>query len=124
MKHWIRRWGLAILMMLLIFIASSTPGDDLPKFGQFDFDVKKGGHMMGYAILAGGYLHALADKKAITRRLWIMAVLLSGLYAVTDEFHQLFTPGRSSSPVDVLIDTVGAAIGAGIWTWIKSSAAA
>jgi VanZ family protein len=120
MKVWLRRWWLAVLMMMLIFVASSTPGDDLPSFGRFDLDFKKAGHMTGYALLSVGYLFGLSNGKTIHRRYWILAILFSGLYAVTDEFHQLFTPGRSSSPMDVLIDTIGAALGATIWMAIKS----
>ena len=33
------------------------------------------------------------------------------LYAATDEFHQLFVPGRAGLPTDVLIDATGAALG-------------
>ena len=102
-------------MMVLIFIASSIPGDELPEFGRFDFDVKKCGHMMGYALLAVGYLRALAYGRTIGRRDWVTAILLTGIYAVTDEFHQSFTPGRTASLMDVLIDTVGAAIGIALW---------
>jgi VanZ family protein len=107
-------------MMIAIFVASATPGTDLPDFGTWDFDVKKGGHMLGYALLAMSYLHALANSHRITRRLLVLAIVLAGLYAVTDEIHQLFTPGRTSSPIDVAIDTVGAAIGALLWAWIRS----
>ncbi|MFN7141901.1 MAG: VanZ family protein, partial [Limisphaerales bacterium] len=32
-------------------------------------------------------------------------------YAVTDELHQAFEPTRQGSVIDVLIDTVGAALG-------------
>ena len=32
-------------------------------------------------------------------------------YAITDEIHQHFVGGRHASPVDVLIDTAGVAIG-------------
>ena len=35
-------------------------------------------------------------------------MVLTAAYAATDEFHQSFTSGRHSSPVDVAIDTVGA----------------
>jgi len=115
---------MAVLMMLAIFIASSTPGSDLPQLGQWDLFAKKGGHIFGYALLAVGYLRGLANGKAITKRHWILAVLFSGLYAASDEFHQYFVPGRSSSPYDVMIDTVGATFGAGFWTWIKSFATA
>ena len=32
-------------------------------------------------------------------------------YAITDELHQHFVRGRHASPIDVLIDTVGLAVG-------------
>ena len=32
-------------------------------------------------------------------------------YAVTDEFHQLFVPGRSGQMTDVMIDSGGALVG-------------
>ncbi len=40
-----------------------------------------------------------------------MSVLLSFLYACTDEIHQIFVPGRSAQFRDILIDTLGASIG-------------
>ena len=36
----------------------------------------------------------------------------SALYAVTDEIHQHFVPGRSGEITDVLIDSIGCLIGA------------
>jgi VanZ family protein len=120
MKAWILRWGPMTLVMLLIFCASATSGDEIPEFGTADLLVKKGSHMMGYALLAVSYLRGLAGGRVITRRLWILAVLLSFLYACSDEFHQAFVPGRNPSPNDVLIDTLGAILGVGIWTRVKS----
>lgn len=40
------------------------------------------------------------------------AVLCGSLYGITDEIHQIFVPGRSSDPLDWLVDTCGAALGA------------
>lgn len=40
-----------------------------------------------------------------------MSILLSFLYACTDEIHQIFVPGRSAQFRDVLIDTLGASLG-------------
>ena len=40
-----------------------------------------------------------------------ISLLISMLYACTDEFHQHFVPGRSCEVRDVLIDTAGALIG-------------
>jgi len=105
--------------MIVIFIASGTPGKDVPGFGVLDAILKKGAHMAGYALLAISYLHAIADSGKAKRPIIVMAILLAALYAVTDEFHQSFTPGRNPSVADVGIDVVGAMIGALIWSKIK-----
>ena len=41
----------------------------------------------------------------------LFSILLSFIYACTDEFHQSFVQGRTSQFTDVLIDTAGAVIG-------------
>jgi VanZ family protein len=120
MKEWIWRWGPALLLMALIFIASATPGSHLPKFGAFDIFAKKGGHMFGYALLSAAYFHALNNGRRITRFQFILAACFAILYSITDEFHQLFTPGRSSSPVDVCIDASGSIIGLLFWCFIRT----
>ena len=112
MKRWLLRWGPAVLVMAVIFIASSTPGRDLPSFGAWDFFTKKGGHMLGYAMLAAAYVHGLSGSYRLSWRTLFIALGLAFLYAVSDEFHQNFTAGRTPSFVDVCIDTCGAAIGA------------
>ncbi|MFH0825696.1 MAG: VanZ family protein [Pseudomonadota bacterium] len=120
MGIWVRRWGPAVVMMALIFIASATPGPDLPYFGFWDSAIKKGGHMLGYAFLAAAYIHGLTNGKKILRLHFILSVCLATLYSVVDEFHQGFTSGRTSSAVDVLIDTAGAGLGLGMWAWIRT----
>lgn len=51
----------------------------------------------------------------------LVALVLSSLYGVSDEFHQIITPGRSCDPMDWLVDTCAAAIGAAIvWTLLKN----
>jgi VanZ family protein len=120
MKAWILHWGPAIVLMVLIFIASATPGSELPKFGVWDVFVKKGGHMVGYALLAAAYFHALSSGRHVTRFQFIVAMCLATLYAVSDEFHQRFTPGRTASPWDVCIDAVGGFIGLTVWFLIRT----
>ena len=80
----------------------------MPNFGQFDFSLKKAGHMIGYALLANAYLRGIGKgrPKAI---LW--AWLLAVLYAATDELHQTIVPGRGARMIDVGIDGLGALIG-------------
>ena len=43
-----------------------------------------------------------------------LTVFISFLYAVLDEWHQTFVPGRTGSLRDVIIDTCGAALGAAV----------
>lgn len=48
------------------------------------------------------------------------SLILGMLYAVSDEIHQLFVPGRSGQISDVCIDTVGVLFGICIFLLIKN----
>lgn len=119
MKAWISRWGPAVLVMMLIFIASAMPASDLPDFGVIDTFAKKGGHMFGYALLAAAFFHALNGGRKLTGLQLVLSVCLAVMYAAGDEFHQSFTPGRSPSPVDVAIDAFGSLAGLAVWCRIR-----
>jgi VanZ family protein len=119
MKVWIRRRGPAILIMLLIYIASAIPSSQLPDYGKWDVVVKKGGHIFGYALLSVALLHALSKGRRISRFHLIAAALLTLLYSLTDEWHQSFTPGRNASVWDVGIDTAGGIIGLVLYYFVK-----
>ena len=104
------RWFPAILLMLLIFIASAIPGDSIPDFGGWDFSIKKCGHMLGYALLAIAYIHSLTNGKNFKRQHFILALCFATLYSISDEFHQRYVPGRHGRVADVLFDAGGALI--------------
>jgi VanZ family protein len=102
-KDIVPRWLPAIALMIVIFLFSSRPSNELPNFGAWDYFVKKSAHAAGYGLLALSYLHALPK-----RNYWL-AWLLALLYSATDEFHQSFVPGRRPSIADVLVfDNFGA----------------
>jgi len=121
LKNKFLRWLPAVLIMAVIFGFSSRPAAKLPSFGPLDFAVKKGGHMLGYGLLACAYWVGLGFR----RERWWLALLFAILYAVSDEFHQSFVPGRHPSWVDVVgFDGGGAAIGlclASLWPGRKKS---
>ena len=62
--------------------------------------------------LLGGALLVAKPISELSKWAPIVAAALSSLYGVTDEFHQIFTPGRSCDPMDWLVDTIAAALGA------------
>lgn len=110
------RWLPALTLMGVIFALSSIPSQEMPSFGFWDTLVKKSGHALGYGLLALTYWFALKWEK---KRAWL-AFLLAVLYALSDEFHQSFTPGRHPSWVDALvIDTGGALAALLIARWLK-----
>jgi len=103
----IPKWLPSLLMMFVIFLFSAQPSSDLPNFGWADTIVKKGGHMIGYALLVRSYWHMFDYRKDKRWLSWLLAIL----YAVTDEFHQTFVAGRHPSVWDVVIfDNLGALI--------------
>ena len=86
--------------------------------------VRKCAHLMEYAalgasmyLLTDNWQQARADRKTeMWSRLSLdgsfgKAWFASALYAVTDEIHQYFVPGRSGEITDVLIDSIGCLIG-------------
>lgn len=106
--------------MAVIFYFSAQPSFALPDFGWADYLVKKGGHMAGYGLLALSFWYALEWKSDKRWLAWLLAIL----YAVTDELHQAYVPGRHPSPWDVAIfDNLGAlaALWAAGW-WRKRRA--
>jgi VanZ family protein len=115
MKAFILRWGPALLMMATIFTFSSIPSADMPKFGGADTLIKKMGHATGYAILLVALTRGF---KPTNQRSLLACWFWLVLFAMSDEFHQYFVPGRNASWVDVGIDSLGGLVGlAGVSKW-------
>ena len=111
------RWLPALLVMLIIFLFSSRASTELPSFDWADRMVKKAGHIFGYALLAIAYWHGLSFK----HERWWLAWGFAICYAISDEFHQSFAPGRFPSAADVLVfDNLGALMGLGLWNLYRA----
>lgn len=101
------QWLPLVLWMAIIFVVSHQPSDAIPRYGTWDVLLKKGGHLVAYAILAVLARHAGLSHRA--------SLILALLYAITDELHQRFIPGRTGRPLDVMIDFVGALMGVAVY---------
>jgi VanZ family protein len=105
------RWFLVVLWMGVIFCLSAQP--DLPHHPEAALDVviKKLGHVTEYGVLAALAWWAWRDDhNAASWRGFLLAFGLAVLYAISDEAHQYFVPGRNPQPVDVGFDVAGAAL--------------
>lgn len=121
------RWIPAVLFMATIFMFSNQPGGESGTLSKIILDwlnsigldfrawfgdnatfvLRKGAHFTEYFIL---FWLVLLGWGNFVRNRWKILVLCI-LYAASDEFHQLFIPGRVGNLGDVLIDSCGACFG-------------
>jgi len=133
-------WLPAVLIMSMIFAFSSKPADisgqssmtianciysiyesitgrvkteeeRLNTLETLDHIVRKAAHVTEFAMLGAAFAWPLHLSGLKGFRLAWVSIGLTVVYAMTDEFHQIFVPGRSGEIKDVGIDTLGAFIG-------------
>jgi VanZ family protein len=102
-------WLPPIVLMAVIFVLSAQP-DLNSGLGTFDFIGRKLIHMSEYALLTFLWWRAL--RTVSPARAIALAAIVAIAYACTDELHQRSVEGRHGTPVDVLIDAVGASASA------------
>jgi VanZ family protein len=127
--HLLKTWIAAVLWLIVIAIESSAMlsahntsrilypilhflfGMDLKHFEYWHFFIRKGGHVVGYAILSILLFRAWrATLPAINNARWTLrwaAIALFGtaLVASLDEWHQSFIPSRTGRWQDVVLDS-------------------
>ena len=105
-------WLLAVLGVRL------APG----RFEILHFLLRKAAHLAEYAVLAvllhgwvraGRWRHRSAGGA-------FLVVVAAAAYALTDEFHQVFVPGRTASLYDCALDTLGAGAGLAAWFLLRA----
>ena len=108
-KYLIKDWLPVIIYMSLIYYLSSLsdPIKEIIPLNLFPyFDFKRFiYHIVEYGILSLLLYRAL---KITSKNPQTLAILITIIYAITDEIHQYFVPGRISNVFDILIDSFGA----------------
>jgi VanZ family protein len=109
---------LAILRAGIIYYLSSIPDLKSSFSSGIDLVLRKGAHIFAYTILT--YLLAkIFDKN--TRLYLTFVIAIAIFYAWTDELHQLSVGGRSGSPQDILIDSIGVLGGVVLYRWFRKN---
>ena len=85
---------------------------------QFDFIVRKMAHFTIYFILGIFSTLLFGEFTSKPKSIFKRSVLLCLLYAVSDEIHQYFVPGRACRIMDVTIDTTGGALASAIIVFV------
>ena len=80
-----------------------------------NYFIRKCAHFHAYLVLGIIVLFAMRWIGVTGKQGIGFTLLLCISYAITDELHQTFVPGRTPKLLDVLIDSSGASIGIGIY---------
>jgi VanZ family protein len=127
-------WLIVVIWMLLIFNLSSQPVQNSDKLSigvtekvvetvekvtpktELNLDslnhiVRKNAHFFIYLALAIWVQIALRINRAIGIKRLLIVIGICVLYAISDEYHQLFVAGRGAQVKDVFIDSAGAIVG-------------
>jgi VanZ family protein len=116
--HFCWLWLPVLIWMALMFWWSGIPHLAIAT-GAADFWTRKPAHIAEYAVL-----FLLLYRATTSQRLGIwslkhvsICIGLTLLFAMSDEWHQSFTPSRHGSVVDIGIDSLGVALGLLVLAW-------
>ncbi|MEJ2719007.1 MAG: VanZ family protein [Deltaproteobacteria bacterium] len=108
-------WLPVVIYCVIIFALSSSEQPPKPQFLP-----DKWAHLILFAGL--GFLIArlvAGIRKVSFLHLLAITVLFCLIYAITDEGHQYFVPGRTSEVGDLIADTIGGLLGALIYIAVR-----
>lgn len=124
------RWAPVVAWAALIFVASTSwfagphtesmilpvlawlfPRADPHTLATLHAVIRKLAHFTEYLILGVLISRAMRDARGWRLEHALLAIALATVYAVSDEVHQRFVPGRTAAAGDVAIDALGAVAG-------------
>ena len=133
-------WIAVIVWAVLIFVASAKSGldfdtgnDPLELARRWLADVLSSlmgrpvdpspiGHFSEYLVFSALLFNALRmPLHTRSSRVAVCAIAIAAAYAVTDEFHQMFVPGRECDPVVWIGDVAAATIAAFVFAAVLNN---
>lgn len=99
-------WGPAVVWAAVLFYLSSRSWSGGPALFEIDDKV---GHFLLYAALGAALAYGRVRSPGPAPH-WIL-LTVGLLYAISDEFHQSFVPGRIASLPDLAADAAGLVAG-------------
>jgi VanZ family protein len=136
MKSFLKYWLPVLIWLCLIFLGSTgvlsaeqtsrflvpflrwlKPEISLAAISAIQLGIRKVGHLTEYAILSALLWRAMRSTFISTKAMAMagLALVMSAIFAASDEFHQSFVPSRTATLGDVMIDIGGALIGLAIY---------
>lgn len=128
------RWFPLIFWMFVIFFLSANPDPyrwlpaswRLIRVGgsaasSLDDVIGMGLHVFEYAVLVVLILRARVWGRSLRKEDFLAVVSFTMLYALSDEIHQIFVPGRAFQLADLGLDLVGALAGLWIYSVVRNS---
>ncbi|SOC38481.1 VanZ family protein [Ureibacillus acetophenoni] len=134
-------WIAVVLWMAFIFYMSHQPAhvsNELSKevakviavnfdmvaneefqLGSFNGMIRKYAHFFLYLVLGLVVIFSLNKTGMRGTKAVLLSIAICVVFAITDEWHQLFVPGRGAQISDVLIDSCGAIVGVMSYVGIK-----
>lgn len=135
-EHFLFRWLPVFLWAILIFITSANPNPYRPLPASWaistvptnsdlgskrinrDELLGRSLHAVEYLVLAAFTARALVWRGDLRPTLLAVAFGISALYAISDETHQLFIPGRAFEFSDLALDLGGSVIGVATYAFL------
>lgn len=133
MKIIIKSWLPVLLWAAIIFFFSANPDPYryLPESWRTLIPIRTASssslaewigqimHFVEYAILAFLLMRALTMTFPPTTNISLLTIVLAMVFALSDEIHQIFVPGRAFQVVDLVIDLLGVLFGVFLYTRLK-----
>lgn len=103
-----KRWfsGIITLLIAIFIFCVSSISTFPPAVYEITF-ISVAYHIGIFFLFSLFLLAAIKGKGKIKTSHIVLALVISLIYAISDEFHQLFVPNRQCSIIDILFDSTG-----------------